>query len=143
MAKNREDSLLLERLVRETMIRLRPLVLPRDDERLGPTMVIALITMRDLPPLPTLELAEHLHRDKSQAAKIIRSLERKSLVKIDQSEDDKRVKRASLTKRGYAYSSKLLSVWDEIAEQVLAPLTDDQRRQFYDLLSVIYSQLDN
>jgi DNA-binding MarR family transcriptional regulator/GNAT superfamily N-acetyltransferase len=73
------------------------------------------------------ELRERLRLDSGYLSRILRSLERQRLVTVRPSPDDRRVRRARLTRTGLAERVELDRRSDATAVRVLDPLSDSQR----------------
>jgi DNA-binding MarR family transcriptional regulator/GNAT superfamily N-acetyltransferase len=75
------------------------------------------------------ELRARLDLDSGYLSRLLRGLENDGLVEVEQSEDDGRVRTARLTDRGVAEREVLDQRSDELAESILAPLSDRQRER--------------
>jgi DNA-binding MarR family transcriptional regulator/GNAT superfamily N-acetyltransferase len=75
------------------------------------------------------ELRARLDLDSGYLSRLLRGLENDGLVEVEQSEDDGRVRTARLTERGVAEREVLDQRSDELAESILAPLSDRQRER--------------
>jgi DNA-binding MarR family transcriptional regulator/GNAT superfamily N-acetyltransferase len=75
------------------------------------------------------ELRARLDLDSGYLSRLLRGLENDGLVEVEQSEDDGRVRTARLTDRGVAERAVLDQRSDELAESILAPLSDRQRER--------------
>jgi DNA-binding MarR family transcriptional regulator/GNAT superfamily N-acetyltransferase len=72
-------------------------------------------------------LRARLDLDSGYMSRILRSLERQSLVTVDPSPDDRRVRRVRLTAAGSAERAELDRRSDEVAWEILEPLGESQR----------------
>src|SRR5256885_1409334 len=76
------------------------------------------------------ELRDRLGLDSGYVSRLLRSLERQRLVRVRVSRDDRRVRHAQLTKAGLAERGVIDARSDAVAERMLEPLTEKQRRSF-------------
>jgi len=72
-------------------------------------------------------LRQRLDLDSGYLSRVLRSLERKKLVRVRTSKGDRRVRRAYLTDAGLAERAELDRRSDLAAQQILEPLSDGQR----------------
>lgn len=72
-------------------------------------------------------LRARLGLDSGYMSRVLRSLEQQSLVTVYMSQDDRRVRRVSLTEAGIAEWSELDRRSDDVARSFLEPLSDHQR----------------
>jgi DNA-binding MarR family transcriptional regulator/GNAT superfamily N-acetyltransferase len=75
------------------------------------------------------ELRARLDLDSGYLSRLLRGLEGDGLVEVEQSGDDGRVRTARLTPKGVAEREVLDQRSDELAESILAPLSDRQRER--------------
>src|SRR5262245_50659106 len=73
------------------------------------------------------ELRNRLALDSAYVSRLLRSLERQRLVRVEASEPDGRVRRARLTRAGLAERAELDRRSDELAESLLMPLSASQQ----------------
>lgn len=73
------------------------------------------------------ELRARLELDSAYVSRLLRSLERRGLLVVEASADDRRVRRAQLTPAGLAERDQLDQRSDEFACSLLEPLSDHQR----------------
>ncbi len=74
-------------------------------------------------------LRSRLDLDSGYLSRLLRSLEAAHLVRVDQNEDDGRVRTAQLTPAGLAERDLLERRSDELARSFLEPLTEPRRRR--------------
>ena len=72
-------------------------------------------------------LRARLAVDSGYTSRVLRSLERQSLVRVGPSSDDRRVRRAELTEAGRAERAELDRRSDDLASKILEPLSVGQR----------------
>ena len=72
-------------------------------------------------------LRGRLGLDSGCVSRVLRSLARAGLVRVQVSRTDRRVRRASLTAKGLAERAELDRRSDQLAERILEPLNDQQR----------------
>jgi DNA-binding MarR family transcriptional regulator/GNAT superfamily N-acetyltransferase len=72
-------------------------------------------------------LRQRLDLDSGYLSRVLRSLERKKLVRVRANKGDRRVRRAYLTNAGLAERAELDRRSDLAAQQILEPLSDGQR----------------
>jgi DNA-binding MarR family transcriptional regulator/ribosomal protein S18 acetylase RimI-like enzyme len=73
------------------------------------------------------ELRGRLALDSAYVSRLLRSLERQRLVRVEASEKDGRVRRVRLTRTGLAERAELDRRSDEFARSLLEPLSEDQQ----------------
>ena len=76
------------------------------------------------------DLRGRLGLDSGYISRLLRSLEAQRLVTIAVNSDDRRIRRAALTKRGLAERRELDERSDAVALRMLEPLNDKQRQSF-------------
>lgn len=72
-------------------------------------------------------LRARLALDSGYMSRVLRSLEAQSLITVDASPDDRRVRRVQLTKAGLAERAELDRRSDDVASSILEPLSVSQR----------------
>ena len=73
------------------------------------------------------ELRRRLGLDSGYVSRVLRSLEKQGLVSVRAEAEDRRVRRARLTKRGRAEHAELEQRSNVLAESILEPLSEKQR----------------
>lgn len=73
------------------------------------------------------ELRDRLGLDSGYLSRLLRSLERQRLVRVHESDDDRRVRRVALTSSGRRERAVLDRRSDAVAERILEPLSEAQR----------------
>ena len=138
LKENIDRDMLLERLTRDVISRLRPRAEIMDDHKIGPIGGMLIMSLSTLPPVSLNDVATFMARDKSQITRLVQELLKRGLLQLQNLETDKRVKLVSLTPTGKKAAGKLAAAWRDVKDEVLEPLSDRQRTQFFDLLEVIY-----
>jgi DNA-binding MarR family transcriptional regulator/predicted GNAT family N-acyltransferase len=82
-------------------------------------------------------LRARLNLDSGYVSRTLASLERQKLVAIVTHEEDRRVRRACLTKQGLAERAELERLSDAVALRSLEPLGDEQRRKLIAAMSEV------
>ena len=82
-------------------------------------------------------LRVRLDLDSGYLSRLIRSLERDSLVAVEPDPDDKRVRTVRLTDAGRAEREVLDQRSDDLAVSLLAPLSDRQRARLVDAMATV------
>jgi DNA-binding MarR family transcriptional regulator/N-acetylglutamate synthase-like GNAT family acetyltransferase len=82
-------------------------------------------------------LRERLNLDSGYLSRTLAALERQELVVIVSHPDDRRVRRACLTQAGLDERAELERLSDAVAERVLEPLGDQQRRKLVAAMSEV------
>jgi len=75
------------------------------------------------------QLRARLGLDSGFSSRLLRSLERKKLLRTEPAGSDGRVRIARLTRSGLAELERLNSLSDDLARSILAPLTSDQAQR--------------
>jgi DNA-binding MarR family transcriptional regulator/GNAT superfamily N-acetyltransferase len=83
------------------------------------------------------ELRTRLGLDSGFSSRLLRSLERKKLLKTEPSGSDGRVRIARLTRSGLAELGRINSLADDLASSMLAPLSPDQAQRLVDAMSEV------
>jgi DNA-binding MarR family transcriptional regulator/GNAT superfamily N-acetyltransferase len=82
-------------------------------------------------------LRAHLGLDSGYVSRVVQSLARQGLVRVQISRADRRVRRACLTKKGIAERAELDRRSDELAMRILEPLNDQQRETLVDAMTKV------
>ena len=82
-------------------------------------------------------LRTRLSLDSGYLSRTLVSLERQGLVVVQAQSDDRRVRRACLTKAGLEERAELERLSDAVATHVLEPLSDEQRRRLVAAMSEV------
>jgi DNA-binding MarR family transcriptional regulator/GNAT superfamily N-acetyltransferase len=83
------------------------------------------------------ELRTRLGLDSGFSSRLLRSLERKKLLRTERAGADGRVRIARLTRSGLAEVERLNSLSDDLARSMLAPLRPDQARRLVAAMSEV------
>jgi DNA-binding MarR family transcriptional regulator/ribosomal protein S18 acetylase RimI-like enzyme len=83
------------------------------------------------------ELRMRLGLDSGFSSRLLRSLERKKLLKTEPSGSDGRVRVARLTRSGLAELERINSLADDLARSMLAPLNPDQAQRLVAAMSEV------
>ena len=83
------------------------------------------------------DLRGRLGLDSGYVSRLLRSLESQRLVTVRVSPDDRRIRRAVLTKRGVAERRELDARSDAVALRMLEPLADKQRASFLSAIAEV------
>jgi DNA-binding MarR family transcriptional regulator len=89
------------------------------------------------------DLRERLGFDSGYLSRLLRTLERESLIKIDAAPSDRRKRLVRLTDDGLAELHVLNRLSDAAAEQVLSGLSEPMRRRFVEAAAVVTSALSS
>jgi DNA-binding MarR family transcriptional regulator len=82
-------------------------------------------------------LRNRLDLDSGHASRLLRSLEKAGMVRVEPSVSDRRIRVASLTRAGRAERRLLDRRSDELAESVLAPLDAERRERLVDAMRTV------
>lgn len=83
------------------------------------------------------ELRTRLGLDSGFSSRLLRSLERKKLLKTEASPSDGRIRIVRLTHSGLAELARINSLADDLASSMLAPLSPDQARRLVAAMSEV------
>jgi DNA-binding MarR family transcriptional regulator len=83
------------------------------------------------------ELRTRLGLDSGFSSRLLRSLERKKLLRTERAGSDARVRIARLTRSGLAEVERLNSLSDDLARSMLAPLSPDQAQRLVAAMSEV------
>jgi len=120
---------LTKRLRRAQAERLAPFGLTPAQER-----ALRMITRSEEPPRMT-ELADHLGIVPRSVTTVVDALEEAGLVRRETDPRNRRAIRLHLTDRGVAVRDEMRDARRRAAEDLFAPLSAEERKQFGDLLS--------
>jgi DNA-binding MarR family transcriptional regulator len=120
---------LTKRLRRAQAERLAPFGLTPAQER-----ALRMITRSEEPPRMT-ELADHLGIVPRSVTTVVDALEEAGLVRRETDPHNRRAIRLYLTDRGVAVRDEMRDARRRAAEDLFAPLSAEERKQFGDLLS--------
>ena len=127
-------AIFVDRFVRRLHVTLHAKAPVFDPERIGPGGGMILLTLSEIGAVSMSELANRLVRDKSQLTRAVQSLERKGFLTRSTLKDDQRVSVVALTPKGVTMVTTLEGVLAQTIDEVLAPLTQDDKQQLRDLL---------
>ena len=82
-------------------------------------------------------LRSRLDLDSGYLSRLLRTLEREGLVRVEPDAHDRRVRRVRLTEAGGVERDVLDRHSDQLAESLLAPLSDPQRTRLVDAMAVV------
>lgn len=105
-----------------------------DTDRIGPIGGMILMTLSEIEPAPMQRLVEMMARDKAQLSRTISVLERRGLIERSAHGSDKRSSLLSLTSSGAKFVETIKHSLTEVLDDVLAPLSEPERRQLLALL---------
>jgi DNA-binding MarR family transcriptional regulator/GNAT superfamily N-acetyltransferase len=96
-------------------------------------------TLWEIPPggLEVRTLRARLGLDSGYTSRVLRSLERQGLIRLDESPEDRRVRRVRLTEAGLTERAGLDARSDEVARSMLEPLTDAERTRLLTAMSEV------
>lgn len=129
-----ETAQLVDRFVRRIHAELSERAPAVDTDRVGPWGGMALMALADAGPLPILDLAARMARDKSQTTRKIKEMEAKGLIARQTARHDARVSVIGLTPKGERLVAQLKQVLGGVLDDLLAPLAPAERAQFHALL---------
>ena len=132
--QNTDLALLIDRFMRRIHFGLQSKADAFDTANVGPGGGIILLTLSDMGSPGLQELTRRVARDKSQMTRSIRSLEAKGLVERRPSSDDARVTLVRLTPEGEAVVKTLQTVVAETINEILAPISQDEKNAFKNML---------
>jgi DNA-binding MarR family transcriptional regulator len=88
------------------------------------------------------ELAAQWSRDKAQVARLVANLKDRGLVELRIDETDRRLQRLHLTPEGLELYGRARRERARLARRAISGLADDERRQLFDLLSRVRTNLE-
>lgn len=130
-------ALQIDRLMRAVHAELHPRAQRVDQERVGPIGGMILFVISETSPTTAQAIAENIGRDKSQVSRLIGLLVKKGLVEKSMKADDARSSDLRLTERGRLQVAAFNGALVETTKKTLAPLSQDEVRQFSKLLAKI------
>jgi DNA-binding MarR family transcriptional regulator len=102
---------------------------------LTPVQFAALIAIRDHPGIEATRVGDLIYFDRSTIGNVLERLERKGWILREPGVQDRRTKALFLTPDGKVVIRKVAAKVPAIAERILAPLTDKERKYFLSMLS--------
>lgn len=132
----------MDRFMRRMQMAMQERVPTCTTHDIGPLTGRALMTIHAREPLSMQDLAAEMTRDKSQMTRQVQTLLSQGLVIRSPSPDDGRVMELRLTDKGRALVDLLQGLLAEVLEDLLTPLTPEQRAQFSALMEVLGEACD-
>ena len=132
-----EIARLVDSLMRRIHASLNAEAATFDIHQIGPGGGILLLTLAEIEPIPILDLARQMSRDKSQITRATKALERKGLIERQESPNDARVCLLALTPMGHETVGMLQQAVAKVLADILSPLSSTERQSFKALLSRI------
>lgn len=129
----------LDRLTRLLHVSTRPGAKEVDIAGIGPFGAMILLTISDHEPLPIMDLAKLLARDKAQMTRAVQLLERNALVERKGSEADGRVSLVSLTNAGRDLAENFRDLLADVVAAEFAEIDADDVRRFAATLNAVLS----
>ncbi|MEO1038903.1 MAG: MarR family transcriptional regulator [Pseudomonadota bacterium] len=105
-----------------------------DPERVGPLGGMVLLAIADAGTISIQALATQMSRDKAQMTRLIQSLEAKSLLHREISDEDARINLLELTPKGEALVVAIKHAVSEVLDEILTPLTRADRESLFEML---------
>ena len=102
---------------------------------LTPVQSAILTVLQGGEEMDQLTLSTSVGIDRTSGADVIRRLERRGLVTRHESSFDRRVKIVKITEQGKIYIAKVRPLVAKAQERLIAPLTDEERAEFYRLIN--------
>ncbi|MEM9261974.1 MAG: MarR family transcriptional regulator [Pseudomonadota bacterium] len=127
-------ALLIDRLIRHAHTSLHQRTKGLATERVQPSDGVLLIALGEIGPTPINQLAERLARHKSQVTRSIQKLEHEGLIRRTSSTHDARVSLLELSERGIEITDTLRHEVNQTLKELLAPLSNQERKNLRDLL---------
>ena len=132
----------VDRLTRLLHASTRPKAKVVDHARVGPFGAMVLMTIADHEPLPILNLATLLARDKAQLTRVVQMMERNDLIQRKASEEDGRVSLIELTPIGGELVKEFRQLLADVLEDVCGELDKAEQDQFALIVKKILSAAD-
>lgn len=130
----------LDRLTRLLHVSTRPGAKEVDIARIGPFGAMILLTISDHEPLPIMDLAKLLARDKAQMTRAVQLLERNALVERKGSKADGRVSLVRLTDAGRDLAESFRDLLADVVSEEFAEIGADEVRRFAATLNAVLSK---
>ncbi|MEM6383353.1 MAG: MarR family transcriptional regulator [Pseudomonadota bacterium] len=127
----------LDRVVRKIDAQMHRRMPAVDCGRIGPMGGLLLMQLQAIQPCPIQTLATAMGRDNSQLTRLIRDLESKGLLTREPSPSDGRATILSLTAEGTEFLKAAKSTLASVVDEVVAPLSQEERQTFVSLLGKI------
>lgn len=131
-------SFLMFQLMRES----RRLIGTMDDCGLRMPHLGVLSSLAEFGPSAQRDLSVRLRIDASDLVSVLDDLERDGLVRRERDPKDRRRYAVTLTDPGRSRLADRMAVSTEMDRQLLAPLSDDERRELHHLLVRVYAHHD-
>lgn len=130
-------ALQIDRLMRRLNARIHVQAPEFDQHRVGPIGGMILLTLAEVQPAPIQLISRLMGRDKGQLSRLFSNLERRDLVSRTPDPDDQRSNLLRLTPMGEAFVESIKVVVDGAVQELLAPLTEDEKAEMLRLLEKI------
>lgn len=99
-----------------------------------PVQHVVMVTVRAEPGIDLSTLSERVNLDKATIGSVVRRLVERGLVRAETLPNDKRAKCIVLTEEGEALSRTMRAIVDDSQQRVLAPLSRNERTQFFKIM---------
>lgn len=137
MPDRHELAYLVDRFMRRMEAGVHTRALKFDEERVGPFGGMVLMAVADAQPVSIHALTLQLARDKAQMTRTIQRLEAKGFVNREASAEDGRVSILRLSDKGEALVITIKANVAEVLDDLLDPLSPDERAAFQEMLKRI------
>lgn len=114
-----------------------------DDLTLSQLRCIEYMYSRVNDKIPLKDIEAHFHITQPTVAGIMSRLTKKGLVQMEVSESNARAKNVRLTEKGMLVFQMAEQSRDETENTLLMPLSQEERKQFYELLNKVNNGLRN
>lgn len=134
MPDRHELAYLVDRFMRRMEAGVHARAQTFDAERVGPFGGMVLMAVADAEPVSIHALTLQLARDKAQMTRTIQRLEAKGFVAREASAEDGRVSILRLSAKGEALVMTIKANVAEVLDDLLDPLSPDERAAFQEML---------
>ncbi|MEL6450472.1 MAG: MarR family transcriptional regulator [Pseudomonadota bacterium] len=126
-----------DRVMRQFDARLHRRAVAVDRDKVGQLGGLVLLSLAEAYPISVQGLSQKMGRDKSQMTRLIQLLEGKGVIARTPSPDDGRVSLLEPTEKGHALIEALRGVMSEVMDEIVAPLSADERAVLARLLRAV------
>jgi len=106
------------------------------------TQFVVLLKLCEKDRMTQKELAKETNYKQSALTLILDKLETKKLIKREAKENDRRAYLIAITDEGKEFENRLVLVGKELEKRILDDITDNQRKEFVNILDKIFYNLN-
>ena len=134
MSDNQQIAHEIDRVMRKIDAQMHRRMPAVDEGRIGPMGALLLMQLESMEPCSIQAVATAIGRDNSQLTRLIRSLEKKGVLRVERNETDRRSKTLTLTAEGRHFLLHAKKTLAEVVEAIVEPLDATDKRSLLAIL---------